>query len=533
MKFKEFFKNLLTNIKVGVSRFLTAFICSVLFFLTVSFEIIFETGADEITVPLCMAFGLTAVLSVLLKITNECLCAKLNTFIQNIICFAVAVASFILINLNYDSLYMVMAYTGIIIAMLCFVFFVLMRGENRDTTFPKIVASLIFAAAICGILSCGLSICIAAFQLLVFSGDNSYKVYLITNLLVWNIGFVNLFLALVPKADEPVAPSKIFRIFMLFIVLPLYILLIAILLIYLAKIVITRNMPVGEINWFASFASLFFIFILMSIMQYKEKLAKLFVRFGGYFLIPVLIMQAIAVFERINAYGLTTPRTVSLVLIVISVLFIAGAIISPKHLNKVALASGIIVLIVTITPFNVIDMPIASQTKILETTLKANDMLKNGVVVPNKNVSDEDAEKIISAYEYLTYDADKTLDFIPNNKHELIEIFGFSYPDDENEILYCSFATKESVSIADYTQMNAIHVYNENVAEIKYNNTTYQIDLTEIAKQLYAEHGTDNISLDLYVVDENTALYFDHFSFDVEGDTITSCYLDGYVLINN
>ncbi len=538
MKFKEFLKNLFVNVKDGVSRFLVAFICSALGFLAISFEIIFETNSDEIIVPLCMTCGLVAVFSVLLKLVQEYLCEKISSVIQYILCGITFIVGFILLKANYASLYMIMSYTGIIIAMICFIFFILMRGENSSLAFPKLVTSLIFTGAICGVLSAGLSTCIAAVQFLFLDldnfWDNFYKVYLIVNLFVWVICFVNIFLSAIPKKDVAIPQSKIFRAFVLFAGLPLYMLLIVILLAYLAKIVITWNMPVGEINWFASFASLFFIFFLLSVMQYTEKIAKLFVKFGGYFLVPVLIMQAIAVFERINAYGLTTPRTVSLVLIIISILFIIGSIIIPKHSNKVALLSGIIVLIVTITPFNIIDMPVKSQTNILKTTLESNGMIENDVVIPNENVSEEDKEKILSSYEYLKYDAKKVPDFIPDSNKTEKEIFGFTknYDREGNSYTYCSYKVKNTVNISEYDTMIQIFESN-NPIDFEHNGQQYEIDIKQIVKDLYTQYGAENNEMDIYPVNDNIALYYNNFRCDIENDEVTNYYYNGYVLIKD
>lgn len=530
MKFKEFLKSFFLNVKDGVSRFLPAFICTVLAFFTVSFVIIFEKGSDEIIIPLCMAYALTAVLSVLLKTIQEYITEKLKPVFQYIISAVAGILTFILTYINYESLYMIMAYIGVVIALLCFIFYVIMRGENRDIAFPKLVSSWVFAGAICAVLSGGLSTCIFAVQLLLYSWDSIFKLYLIVNLFVWIICFVNIFISFIPKKDVSVPQSKIFRIFALFAGLPLYMLLIGILLLYLAKIVITWNMPVGEINWFASFASLFFIFFLLSVMQYKEKLATWFTKFGGYFLFPILIMQAIAVFERINAYGLTTPRTVSLVLIVISILFIIGSLVIPKHLNKIALASGIIVLIVTITPFNVIDMPIASQTNILKTVLTENNMIVNGKVVPGSNVSKEDQEKIISAYDYLKYDADNIPDFIEDSKKDFKEIFGFpKYVEDYNynyntNYTYCIYSAKNSIDIAGYNKMIYID------SNIDSENPQYNIDIRQIAQNLYDLYGEEKEDLDLYIIDENTALYITRLRIDIRNEEITGGNLSGYVL---
>ena len=536
MKLKEFFKNFFLRIKEGISRFLVAFICSVVLFLTVSFEIIFETNSDEIIVPLCMAFAFGAVFSVLLKITEEYFNRfKIKRALQYALSIVATFVCFILVKLNYESLYMIMAYSGIMIALVCFIFYVLMRGKNRNLVFPKLVASLIFTGAVCGILSAGLSTCIAAFQSLIFDWDDSYKVYEIVNLFVWTVGYINIFLSFVPQKDKEVTQSKIFKAFVLFAGLPLYMLLITILLVYLAKIVITWNMPVGEINWFASFASLFFIFFLLSVMQYEEKAAKLFAKFGGYLLIPVLIMQAIAVFERINAYGLTTPRTVSLVLIVISAMFIGASLITPKHMNKIALASGIIVLIVTVTPLNVIDMPIASQTDILKEVLMANNMLKDGKVIPNENISDNDAEKILSAYSYLKYDAEKLPDFIPDSTKSTKELFGvensLGYRDWDNRI-YCYFETKEAIDITGYDRMVKADAFDASI-EIEHKGQRYDVDLKEVARELYETYGKDQEEVDLYQVNGDIALYIESLSFNVENDGIDYNYFDGYVLLKN
>ena len=531
MKFKEFLKTFFTNIKDGVSRFIVAFICSILCFLTVSYHIIFEPPIpqQEILFSLYATYIITAVLSVLLKISEEYITDKLKGIYQYILCSVASVVSFILIKTNYDSLYTIMAYSGIMIALLCFIFFVLMRGENRNTAFPKLVASLIFTNAVCGVISGGLSTCIAAFQSLIFNWDDIYKVYSVINLFVWIVGFINIYLSFIPKKDVPISQSKIFRIFVLFAGLPLYILLIAILMVYLAKIVITWNMPVGEINWFASFASLFFIFFVLSVTQYKEKLATLFVKFGGYFLIPVLIMQAIAVFERINAYGLTTPRTVSLTLIVISILFIFGAIVTPKHFNKIALISGIIVLFVTVTPFNVIDMPIASQTKILETKLIENAMLKDGIITPNSNIDNKAKERIISAYNYLKYDAKKLPDFIPDDLKKTNEIFGFS-SGSENNSIYCRYSTKTSVDISAFSKMLDVEE-NDDIIVFDNNGEQVTINLKEIAKELYTQYGDEQKELDIYMINESIGLYLRSFNFDLVDNEIQYCYFNGYVFI--
>ncbi len=534
MKLREFFTNFFTRVKGGISRYFIVFFCTVIMFGAESYSILFHQPIGNIIGSISMTCILVGFLSVLLKSIQEYLASKLNNLIQIIVCAIAAIISFLLIYTNYHSKYMTMAYIGIMIALVCFIFFVLMRGDNRDAVFPKLISSSVFASAICTVLSIGISLCIGAFEALIFSWYNSYKLYLIINLLIWVVGFPNIFLSFVPKKDAPLPQSKIFKTFVLYAGLPLYILLIAILLVYLGKIVVTWKMPIGEINWFASFASLFFIFFVLSVMQYEKKLAKLFVKFGGYFLIPVLIMQAIAVFERVNAYGLTTPRTVSLVLILISILFIGTTIIKPKHLNKIALVSGIITLLVTVTPFNVIDMPVASQTAILKNALVKNDMLKDGSVIPNENVSNEDAKIIESAYFYLRYNANKVPEFIQDSDKSFAEIFGFELYQYEERFTYqhCAFKTKASVDITEYDRLVKV-TDNNDMLNFEHNGQQYQINVNDIAQELYDQYGESQYELELYQVDENVSLYFSSFTVDTQNGLVYGAYINGVALIKN
>lgn len=532
MWLKTFIGNLLLRVKESVSRFSVAFICTVLSLLVISYAIVFDITNPDTVYQLCMALAFGGVFSILLKLANEYFEKfKLKILWQHILSALATIVCFFLVHIYYESDYMIMAYIGIIVALMCFIFFAIMQGKNAKLCFPKIVSSICFSNVICGIISGGLSVCIGAFQALIYDGDGIYKVYMIVNLFVWIVAYTNLLLSFVPKKDVEITTSKIFRAFVLYAGLPIYMLLISILLVYLAKIVITWNMPVGEINWFASFASLFFIFFHLSIQQYEEKAAKLFSKFGGYFLIPVLIMQGIAVFERINAYGLTTPRTVSLVLMAISVLFILASIVAPKHINKIVLASGVIVLIVTITPFNVIDMPIASQTKILETVLTENNMLIDGKVVPSKNLSEEDSQKILGAYEYLKYNAKKLPDYIPDSGKSIEEIFGIDEIE-SNHNVYCSMETKSEVDISNYDRMVKFDCYDEFI-EIEHKGKSYSINPNDIADKLYKKYGEDSSEVELYVVDENIALYFEDFRFEVIDSEAVDASAIGYFLLKD
>ncbi|MDD4688186.1 MAG: DUF4153 domain-containing protein [Eubacteriales bacterium] len=539
MKIIQKLKDFLGRIKTGVSRFSIPFGFSVVLFLILAYSIIFEKSDSEIIIPLIFGAGFGLVVSILLKIMSE-RCRKIapNFIVQLILSSITAIACFVLTYiLKIDNAYVFAAYWGLIISCGCFGFYLLSRGENDQTIFSHTISSIVFTGAICAILSAGISICIAAVQFLIFDfeGDTIWKILAVANLFIWSVVAVNLFLSYIPEKDTKVTAPKVFKMLSLYVGLPLYMLLIAVLFVYLAKIVITLKMPIGEINWFASFAALFFIFFMLSVRQYEERSAQLFTRFGGYLLIPVVIVQGIAIMERVVAYGLTTPRTCSIILVLIGLMFIITSLISQKHLSKVYIAAGIIVLLVTITPLNVISIPKYSQQNILEEVLIKNNMLKDGAIIPNESISQEDKDRILSSYHYLEYAEGKKVDFLKDTENlNTLEIFGFEQKYSDNINKYYTFSCKDSIDISGYNRMVDAYGKSDNMIEVEVDGKKTVIDTKDVFQKLYDKHGKDNNDLDLYIVSDKIALYIKQLSGDISSDNkIEYCYFEGYVLLKN
>ena len=162
-------------------------------------------------------------------------------------------------------------------------------------------------------------------------------------------------------------------------------------------------------------------------------------------------------------------------------------------------------------------------------------MLENGVIIPKENINNKDAEKIISAFEYLKYDAKKVPEFITDDEKSIKEIFGFS-PQQEtaDNTRYLHFSTKDSVDISEYKTMQKLPDHVNYVIKSVYNNQIYEIDLKQISTALLEKYDNSAYDLDIYVIDENTALCFNDFSVEVNGDNeITYCYVRGYILFKN
>jgi hypothetical protein len=224
-----------------------------------------------------------------------------------------------------------------------------------------------------------------------------------------------LFLSGVPKAGEPITLPKVVKILIGTIGLPIYLLLIAILYVYLAKIIITWNLPSNQINLYASLAALFFILFYFTLGSYRteNKLIDLFMKWGKFALIPIILMQLYAINLRVSAYGITTLRYISIILVSIVLVFLVLAIVKKgKYLKGIFVVIATVAIIFTYTPLNVIDVPDRVQYDRLITILEQNDMYQNGKVIANSNASLANQAEITNIFEYLVNSGGTKIPFI-------------------------------------------------------------------------------------------------------------------------
>ncbi len=532
MKFKERILTFTENMRGGIIRFFSSFIISVILYLLLSYDIIASPARDflEKCYP---ALGMGLAFSVFFVILSE----KFGFYkkASHLFCIIPTVICYFFADMSND--YFQMVFWGIILALICFTLCLLFTKENSPVLIPHIVKSSVFTVLVCGILSIGISLCLVAFQTLIY--DFSYEVYAVANLFIWIVVFSSLFLAYLPEKDEEITLPKLFKTIVVNVALPVYILLMAILLIYLIKIVITMNMPVGQINWFASFASLFFVFFTFTVRQYDSKLPKIFTRFIGFFIVPVVIMQLIAIYERVAAYGLTTPRIVSLILVGVAIIFAVFSMIRKKS-DYVFGFVGIIILVFTLVPkINIIDLPKQSQINILQSYLTKNNMLSDGKITANADIPTEDKERIVSAYNYLKYNAAGTLpDWLENiGDKSTADVLGFSGIEYGSDLVHCSYSSADYADISEYSGMYDFNNYKSDYDEMSItfniNGSDYSYDALSFFTKLYNNYGEDNNELPPIPLDENTSVYIRSSWATLPNDMsrITQFHIGGYILI--
>ena len=199
----------------------------------------------------------------------------------------------------------------------------------------------------------------------------------------------------------------LFRAILLRLLWPVYLILLAILYLYVAKIVYVWAMPVGMMNWFASLALLAFsIFFFCFAKDARCSLLQRFLRWGLLLFLPILAVQTVAVWQRVAPYGLTPLRYTSILCTLFGVFLLVLAFrrCSPR---PAFLVLAFMIAALTLTPLNIVDLPLRTQEARLWRVLEENDMLQGGEVVENPALSSRNRERLLSASEYLL-DQEKT-----------------------------------------------------------------------------------------------------------------------------
>ena len=122
-------------------------------------------------------------------------------------------------------------------------------------------------------------------------------------------------------------------------------------------------------------------------------------------LLPVLAMQIVGIVIRYLAYGLTTPRFAGMITLSFGIVALVLAALKrrPQWLFVFIAASG---LFFTLTPLNIIDVPVWNQEQRLKGALRRCGLLKDGVIEikTDANISMRDAKIIVGAWDYLVHD---------------------------------------------------------------------------------------------------------------------------------
>jgi len=298
------------------------------------------------------------------------------------------------------------------------------------TLFNRFITTYLYSV----ILFLGLVAIIFTINIL-FTANISSRIYFDIWLIVAGIFAPAFFLADIPKCGEELninQYSKVLKILLLYIVMPLILAYSAILYVYFIKILVTSQWPQGILAnlvlWFSIISTIvtFFIYPLRSSNQW----VKTFISFFPKLLIPLLIMMFVSLGIRINAYGITENRY----FVLVAGLWVTGCMLyyilnkNPKNIVFTISLALISVMVVT-GPWSSYSVSRFSQNIRFEKILESNNMILNGKAIkPSVDVPKEDRASISSILLYFQSKHElKDLKYVPNDFEisQTKKVFGF------------------------------------------------------------------------------------------------------------
>jgi len=249
--------------------------------------------------------------------------------------------------------------------------------------FLRILLSILYS----GFIYVGLILALTALKLLF---DVSIHEELYVEIWIVTIGFFNtwFFVSGIPddfdQLDTIYEYPKGLKIFSQYVLLPLLGLYLLILYSYGGKIIITSNWPKGIVAYLIIFVSILGILTFLLLHPYGNLKESSWIKKasrGYYFvLIPLLVLLFIAIFMRINDYGITINRYAILVLAIWIAIVCLYTVLGKTNIKFIPTSLAIVLILVSFGPWGMFSVSERSQVNRLKTILEQSKILVNGKI---------------------------------------------------------------------------------------------------------------------------------------------------------
>lgn len=323
-----------------------------------------------------------------------------------------------------------------------------------------------------------------------------------------------VFLSFLPKpGEEERSCPKAYHILMTYVLLPLYLILLAILYVYIAGIVFLWKMPDGEMNPYGMCALAGFLALWLGLKGEESPLAKWYARWGGLLLLPVTVLQIVGLWIRIRAYGLTPLRVGSLAIVLLGLIAIALCTLRMR-LRVFYWAAAAVAVVFLVSPLNVHTIANWEQELRLKPLLQQYEMIApdGSIVGPNREVSAKDYSRLRSGIRYFG-DAKGVLSPFAKSVRDAQNVLSASDMEDgiNTEFVYFRFHSgdRDVIDLGEYRSVsvisNRMDVEEPYVWTDPIDGKAVAVDLEPFAKQLTEAADPDEYDTErtlLYPIDE-------------------------------
>ena len=411
-KIKENVKKLLSHFKSGFERFPITIILAFMHFITgIYIAEVRNFKSDEFIEVNLLLFGSIFITGMCEIIREKYFYEKNKWLVRGIYSFITLVLSIIFyVDYLQTNDYNNFKFWALIpISIILFVLIPILNKENKEkylqSEFSDFVITYIFAA----VLFVGIAIVLTTVSYLFFSSNNDFF-FRLTTYSFWFIAEVfgaSLFLSLLKKPDDDLENYKfpsIFNLLIKFVIIPLIVIYTGVLYIYMAKAVISMQLPKGLIShlvlWYTAFSVI--IMILITPFTQKDKFLGNFKKYFPYFSIPLIFASLFALFQRIYQYGITEKRYYVLILI-FWLLFCMILFIRKMNITGIFISLIVCVVIAVYTPFSAKSVSNFSQKERLKRMLVKYGALKDGKISKiTQKLADREGNQIHTTIAYIS-----------------------------------------------------------------------------------------------------------------------------------
>ncbi len=247
------------------------------------------------------------------------------------------------------------------------------------------------------------------------------KHYTDTTLVVAGVILPSFFFAGIPQKDASLheTHTKFFRILLLYVLMPILAAYTAVLYIYFIRILVVHELPnniIGNLVLWYSIVGVLVLY-LSKPETAVNKWAKFFDRWFPRLLLLPLGMMFVAIFIRIHHYGVTEPRYFTIVGGLWSLAMALFVVFSKPEKRRniiIPLAASFLAVLSVLGPWSAFSLSINSQNQRLSALLTENNLVADGKLVKNSDLSQDVKSNISSDILYF------------NNYHEIDDITAFS-----------------------------------------------------------------------------------------------------------
>jgi len=417
-----------------------------------------------------------------------------------------------------------------IFSMICFVLWIPSIKEKADFNkvtlihFKSLFTSLLYSA----VISAGISAILFAVDRLLFRINTDSYAY--TMAFVWVVFAPVFYLSLLPPfnskipEDDEIAERKsqypkFLEILVSYIAIPLFAAYTLVLLAYFIKILITTVWPSGLLGPMVLVYSAIglILFILASLLE--NRFAAVFRKFFPKVWIPIVVMQLVSVWIRLNSYGITESRYYVVLFGIFSI--VTGIILSlrPVKMNRsIALLAAGFAIFSVLPPVDAFTVSRNSQIDRVEQILQSEGMLSGGKITPNKDASEKSKTEISNILSYLdVHSSLKYISWLPKDfdiYRDMENVLGFkpvypTSPGEQSDYFYASLYPEIPLDISGYDTSVIINSYrksdNDNKTDMPFtlDGVTYKISCKrssefDVRVSVEDDQGKELIGANLY-----------------------------------